>query len=385
MWRSLVEPIGKGFYFMVKEEAAPISKMQKLLEKNNVSPRLLAKGEKVEGKVLTKLADSLLVDLGAKAEGVIPLKELEDLENEPKEGDKIIAIVSQTENDSGLIILTLRKNQKEKVWESLQQGSDKGEIVDVKGVEANRGGLIVDYNGLRGFVPSAHLSTNAKDAIGKKISVKVLEANKNFNRLVFSEKEVVGETSPKIDLPFKISDVLNVTISKILPFGLLVTLTGGSEGLIHISEISWTRVENITESYKTGQEIKAKVISIDPATGRINLSIKQLEEDPWQTAAKKYRVGETFEKKVSRLTSYGAFVELEKGIEGLLHSSKIPYGRELKVGDSLKVSIDLFNTEQRRVALRLASEDATENNKEEKSAEKPKKEKATKKSKATKE
>src|SRR4030043_360337 len=365
-----------------KDEDASGSKMQELLEKNSITPRLLTKGEKIEGKVLTRLLDSLLVDLGAKAEGVIPLKELEDLESQPKEGDKIVAIVSQTENDSGLTILTLKKGQKEKVWETLQEASDKGDVVDVKGVESNRGGLIVDYNGLRGFIPSAHLTTSAREAIGKKISVKVLEANKNFNRLVFSEKEVAGEIAPKIDPPFKIDDVLTVTISKILPFGLLVALTGGSEGLIHISEISWTRVENITENYKTGQEIKAKVISIDPATGRINLSIKQLEEDPWQKAAKKYKVGETFEKKVSRLTSYGAFVELEKGIEGLLHSSKIPYGRDLKIGDTLKVSIDLFDTEPRRVALRLASEEAAASNKkEEKEAAKIKEEKTAKKEK----
>lgn len=379
----MVEPIRKDFKFMSKsKEVVASSKMQDLLEKAKFSPRPLVKGEKIEGVVLAKLGDGLLIDLGAKAEGVISAREMEDLETQPKIGDKITALVSQTENDSGPVILTLRRGQKEKGWEVLQSSFEAGEAVDVRGLEANRGGLVVDYNGLRGFIPSAHLVMGAKEAINKKISVKILEVNKNFNRLVFSEKEVVGDNTPKIELPFKVGDTLEVSVSKILPFGLLVSLSS-SEGLIHISEISWTRVENITESYKIGQKIKAKVISIDPSNGKINLSIKQLEEDPWQKAAKEYKVGSTFDRKVSRIVSYGVFVELEKGIEGLLHSSKIPYGVQLKVGDSVKVSIDLFNSEQRRVALRLASETESENNK---AVEKPSKKaaKAEKKTKAAK-
>ncbi len=140
-------------------------------------------------------------------------------------------------------------------------------------------------------------------------------------------------------------------------------MPSGSDGLVHISEISWKKVTGLEEKFKVGQQLKAKVISIDPNTGRVNLSIKQLEKDPWQEAAKKYKVGSIFEKPVSRTTSYGVFVELEEGIEGLLHSSKIPYGMEIKSGDKVHGSVDLFNSEQRRVALRLAPEGASKDNK----------------------
>lgn len=341
----------------------PVSKMAQLLEKVDFAPKTFSKSEKVEGKIVSKIGDSLLIDIGAKAEANLAIKELEEEQKDLKIGDKISAFVAQPENDSGIIILSAKKGLKDKVWEYLQGISEKGEVVDVKAIETNRGGLIVDYNGTRGFIPSSHLVTNAKDALGKKLFVKPLEVNKNFNKLVFSEKEVVGETLPKIELPFKVGDILDLAITKILPFGLLVALKGGGDGLIHISEISWTRVEGLQQIYKVDQKIKAKVISIEPSSGRVNLSIKQLETDPWEAAAKHYKVGTVAEKKVSRTTNYGVFIDLEEGIEGLLHSSKIPYGMHLKPGDEVKISIDLFDSEQKRVALRLAAEEKSEDNK----------------------
>ncbi len=357
--------------------------MQQLLDKSNVAPKFLARGEKVEGKIVSTIADTALVDIGAKSEGIIPIKELEEMGMKTGIGEKISAIVAQSENDSGMIILTVKKGQKEKSWEDLNKIVEEDGSIDVKGVDSNRGGMIVEYNGIRGFIPSQHLISNARESINKKISVKILEVNKNLNRLVLSEKEVSGgETLPKIDLAFKIGDVLQVQVAKMLPFGLLVSIDKGSEGLIHISEVSWNRVENLADAFKVGDKLKAKVISIDPSNGRVNLSLKKLEKDPWEEAAKKYKVGTAIEKEVSRVASYGIFVQLEEGIEGLLHSSKIPYGTNLKIGDKIKVSIDLFNSEQRRVALRLAQEDTSSDNKESKEPRKAKLEKTTDKVKA---
>ena len=335
------------------------SKMGQLLAETSFAPRVLSRGETVEGKVVAILADSVLMDVGVKAEGIIPLKELQEQGEEPKIGDKISAVVAQPEGDSGVAILTVRRATKEKGWGELQEIADRSGTTEVKGLEANRGGLIVDYKGIRGFIPSSHLVTSVKGVFGKNLSVKIIEVNKNFNKLVFSEKEASSESLPKLELPFKVGDALDVGISKILPFGLLVSLPGSTDGLIHISEISWKKVEDLSEIYKIGEGLKAKVISIDPGTCKVNLSIKQLSKDPWTAAAKEYKVGTVLERKISRVTSYGAFVEIEEGIEGLLHSSKIPYGLELKVGESVTVSIDLFNSEQRRVALRLALEDKT--------------------------
>lgn len=345
------------------EATEKTSKMAQLLEKIDFSPHTFARGERVEGKIVSRISDNFLIDIGAKAEGIIPTKELETEQKGLKEGDSISTTVAQPENDSGIIILTVKKDLKDAAWGQLQKVQEKGETVEVRGIEANRGGLIVEYNENRGFVPSSHLSTNSRDAIGKKLLVKPIEVNRSFNKLVFSEKEVVGDSLPKVDLPFKVGDSLDVNISKMLPFGLLVSLKGGIEGLVHISEISWTRVENLQDAFKIGQNIKIKVISIDPSSGRVNLSIKQLEKDPWIEAAKKYTVGTVFERKISRTANYGVFVALEEGIEGLLHSSKIPYGRDLKVGEKIEVSIDLFNAEQRRVALRLANQQEPGDNK----------------------
>ncbi|MCH7541340.1 S1 RNA-binding domain-containing protein [Patescibacteria group bacterium] len=351
-----------------KETTNPQSKMAQLLAEKGWEPRPLSKGEPVEGKIAVIINDLVLVDIGAKAEGIIPRKELVDSGEKIEIGSTINAVIAQTEGDSGTAVLTVKQTVIEKVWAQLEKLAENSESVDVKSVGGNRGGVIAEYKGVRGFIPSSHLVTGTKNAIGQNLTVKVLQVNRNFNKLVFSEKEATGDTLPKIELPFKADDTLKVKISKILNFGLLVSLPSGSDGLIHISEISWKKVSNLAQIYKVGQELSAKVISIDPSSGKVNLSIKQLEKDPWQEAAKKYKVGATFEKPISRVTSYGVFVTLEEGIEGLLHSSKIPYGMELKSGDPVKISVDLFNSEQRRVALRLAPEATTGDNKEKKKA-----------------
>jgi ribosomal protein S1 len=347
-----------------KETPSQQSKMAVLLAEKGWEPKVLSKGEAVSGIIAGIVSDSVLIDIGAKAEGVIPRRELQEVTDKIEVGAKIEAVVAQTEGDSGTVVLTVRKSVAEKVWNQLQELVDTNEGIDVKTVSANRGGVIVEYKGVRGFIPSSHLVSGTRSAAGKNISVKVLHVDKNLNKLVFSEKEASSEALPKVELPFKIGDTLDVKVSKVLNFGVLVSLPSGSDGLVHISEISWKKVVGLEEKFKVGQELKAKVISIDPNSGRVNLSIKQLEKDPWQEAAKKYKVGSIFEKPVSRNTSYGVFVELEEGIEGLLHSSKIPYGMELKSGDKIKISIDLFNSEQRRVALRLAPSETEKDNKE---------------------
>lgn len=351
----------------------PVSKMAKLLEEKGFAPRALSRGETVEGQIVSILSDSALIDIGSKAEGIIPIKELQDSGEKVEIGNKISAMIAQPEGDSGTAILTVKKTIKDKVWDDLQNVADKDNQVDVKGIGSNRGGLIVEYKGIRGFIPSSHLVSDIRQAVGKTMKVNVIQVNENFNKLVFSEKDAAPDTLPKIELPFKIGDTLDVTISKMLPFGLLAATPSGPDGLVHISEISWKKVTSLQDRYKIGQKIKVKVISIDVNTRRINLSIKQLEKNPWQEAAKKYKVGSIHERQVTRGTSYGVFVELEEGIEGLIHSSKIPYGVTYKSGDELKVQIDLFDSDQKRVALRIAQEEKEEANKKTKQKEKPQK------------
>jgi len=336
------------------ENKNPDSKMALLLEKEEYSPKSLSRGQIVEGKVVSKKRDQLFVDIGAKSEGVISAKDLEGDEKfaNVKIGDKIHTYVIMPESEGGQVILSVKKAGSERRWEDIAKDMDDNTTVEVKPLESNRGGLLVEYGEIRGFIPSSHLVSQVKGGSGS-IKVKILESDKRLNRLIFSEKEARPESSkfPKIVLPFAVGDKLDGDVSKILPFGILVNIPGGSEGLVHISEISWERVEGIDKMFKLGDKVKVKVLEIDSVSTKVNLSIKQLSEDPWKKAESKYSIGKKFKSNISRTSTYGAFVQLEPGIEGLIHSSKIPYG--VKSGDKVEVSIDLFNSEQRRVALRL--------------------------------
>ncbi len=358
------------------QTASPVSKMEALLAQSEFLPKKLTRGQVVDGIIVAKNRDSMLVDISAKAEAVIAGKDLPiDFDN-LKVGDTVSAVVISSEGDSGQAMLSMRKVGGELRWKQLNEKMNSAESVEVKGIEANRGGLIVETDGLRGFIPSSHLLSGTSGSIGKNIEVKVIEVDKKMNRLVFSEREAHPEEAklPKMELTFKEGDEVDGKVSKLLAFGILVSLPGDVEGLVHISEISWDRVEKIETMFKVGDAAKVKVISIDPYTGKVNLSIKKLQGDPWKEAAKKYPVGKEIEAIISRTSSYGAFVQLEQGIEGLIHSSKIPYGRKLEVGEKLKISIDLFNPDQHRVALRLADSTETAASEEPKKAKKTKKE-----------
>lgn len=338
------------------ENKNPNSKMAVLLEKEEYSPKSLSRGQIVEGKIVSKKRDQLFVDIGAKSEGVISAKDLEGDEkfSNVKIGDKIHTYVLMPESDGGQIILSVKKAGSERRWQDIAKDIEDNATVEVKPLESNRGGLLVEYGEIRGFIPSSHLISQIKSGSGS-IKVKIIEADKRLNRLIFSEKEARPESSkfPKVDLPFSVGDKISGEVSKILPFGILVTIPGGLEGLVHISEISWERVEGIDKLFKIGDKVKVKVLEIDSATTKVNLSIKQLSEDPWKKAESKYPIGKKFKSSISRISTYGAFVQLEPGIEGLIHSSKIPYGVKFQPGDKVEVGIDLFNSEQRRVALRL--------------------------------
>jgi small subunit ribosomal protein S1 len=289
---------------------------------------------------------------------------------ELKIGEKITAYVISSEGEGGQALLSMRKAGGEVRWQTLIEKMNKSESVEVRGVEANRGGLVVDQDGLRGFIPSSHLLSTPAASVGKTMEVKIIEVDKKMNRLVFSEREAHPEETrlPKAELSFKEGDELTGKVNKMLPFGLLVGLPGEVEGLVHISEISWERVGNLEELYKVGDKVTVKVTTIDPNNGKVSLSIKKLQTDPWKAAEKKYPVGKEIDSTISRTSSYGAFVQLEPGIEGLIHSSKIPYGKKFQSGDKVRVSIDLFNAEQRRVALRLTESIEPEAKKDKKPA-----------------
>lgn len=321
------------------------------------------KGDKVNGKVVSASPKEILIDIGKKSFGILAeweLEQVKDFASTLKVGDKVIAQVINPENDIGYTVLSLRHATAEKRWDILKERQEKGEDLDVTGIEMAKGGLLVEWQGLRGFIPStqfeAEQSGNLQSFIGRSIKAKVLEIDKTLNRFVLSQKasalgitpSALRETLAKI----KAEDVLTGTISGIASFGIFVDVDG-IEGLVHISEIAWEKVSNPATMFKVGEKVEVMVLEINQREGKLNLSIKRLTPDPWKNILDRYPLESTISGKVTRLAPYGAFVQLEPGVEGLLHISKIPQGEEPKEGDAISCVIESIDEVKRKISLTL--------------------------------
>lgn len=352
------------------------STMEELLETTGYKVRGLQRGMKITGVVTDISRRVMLIDIGAKTEGVVLDKErevAEDLLKELNVGDKVETVVYSPENDSGQILLSLRQAATDYRWDKINEGHKTGEVVEVRGLEVNKGGLIARYRGVRGFIPASQFGQeylgNLDRLQNRLIKVKIIEVDRKKNRLIFSEKAVSEAASialkKKALKKVKTSGVYKGVVSGVMPFGVFVKVSVGKrgqekedkelflEGLVHISEVSWEKVEDLNRLYKVGQEIEVKVISINTDTGKLNLSVKQMVEDPWKKIVKKYPKDKKVKGAVNRLVAFGAFVELELGVEGLMHISKIPADYDIKVGDKLDVYVETVDMEKRRMSLGL--------------------------------
>lgn len=342
--------------------------MEELLAQTSYQPKGLSRGETVKGTVTEKTKRALFIDFGGKSEGIIIEKELklaQDLVDKIEVGDKIKAAVVQVENDQGQILLSLRKQALNQRWQEFEEKLKTSESVKVVGRDVNRGGLVVDVSGTQGFIPSSQfgskLADRIEDLIGKTLKVKPIEVNREKNRLIFSEKEVseakVMAAQAAALKEIKTGDTFKGEVTGVMPFGLFVRIgtQGGTklEGLVHISEISWEKVEDPADHYKERDEVKVKVLAVDKKSGKLNLSIKQLTPDPWEGVEKKYQPDTKVKGKVVRLAPFGAFVNLEPGVDGLIHISKIPAERSLKVEDQVNCYIESVDPEARRLSLGL--------------------------------
>jgi len=338
--------------------------MEELLAMSKVQG--LRKGQLVEGVVTEIGSNSIFIDIGAKTEGVVLGKEFErekDFIKNLKPGDKVKAYVGSVEDERGQILLSLRQAAVGFAWEKFAQMMKTKERVEVRGREVNKGGLIVDAPyGLQGFIPGSQIGSSWEgkidSLINRKLLVEVIEVNQEQNRLVFSEKLVSDEEKLKKTAKaigkLKIGDVFEAEVTQVAPFGVFVkikTKEGEVEGLVHISEISWLKVDDLTQIYKPGDKVSVKVINLEG--GRVQFSIKQLLPDPWEEMDKKFPVGFQTSGKVTRLASFGALVEIEKGIEGLIHISKIPPEYILQEGDKVSVYIESVDKKNRRISLGL--------------------------------
>lgn len=339
--------------------------MEELLASAGYELTVPTKGETITGLVTGITRKAVLVDIGAKTEGLVSEKEYaiaKDFIDTLKVGDEIEVYILTEENEKGQIMLSLRRAMFDKLWNMLDDYLENDKEVQVKGAEVNRGGMIVKWQGLRGFVPSsqfgAQYAGNFAELMNKTFAVKPIEVDREKNRLIFSEKHVseaaVMEKREQALKGVGAGAVMTGKVTGVLSFGAFVAVSVEGvtvEGLVHISEISWEKVDDINKYLKVGQEVKVKVLGVEEGTGKLNLSIKQLLPDPWSQVGEKYSVGTTVKGTVSRTAPFGTFINFEPGVDGLIHISKASQFGELKMGEPIEVLVESVDTEHRRMSL----------------------------------
>lgn len=327
-------------------------------------------GDLIDGTVVKIEHDEVLVDIGFKSEGVIPARELSIRKDaDPSEvvnlGDKIEALVLQKEDKDGRLILSKKRAEYERAWIQVEDKFKVGEVVTGEVIEVVKGGLILDI-GLRGFLPASLVDLRrVKDLsayLGTEIEARVIEMDRNRNNVVLSRRVLLeeGRKNERAEILEKLSKGMRLkgTVSSIVDFGAFVDL-GGIDGLIHISELSWSHVNHPSEVVKVGEEVEVEVLDVDLQRERISLGLKQTTEDPWTKLVETYPVGTVVDGKVTKIVPFGAFIELGANVEGLVHISEMAMkhidspAQVVHVGDAVKVKVMDVNVERRRISLSM--------------------------------
>jgi small subunit ribosomal protein S1 len=348
------------------------STMEELLAQSATTIRGVKRWDTVEATVVEVTPKALYLDFGGKTDGVVTGKEYDAAKiyiRELAPGDKINAVVMSPESDSGYILMSLKKAASDQRWNQLEEAASSGEPVTMRVKEANKGGLMVESDGIVGFLPGSQVGKNhagrMEALVGKNIEVVVMEADREGNRLIVSEKAVSEaddiEARKKLLSLIAVGGTYEGEVAGVVPFGLFVKVAHKTEkgetilleGLVHISEISWEKVDDPSTLYKEGDTLQVKVIGLDENSGRLALSVKQLGIDPWEELAKKYTPEKHIKGTITKLAAYGAFVEIEKGLEGLIHISKIPAEQRIEVGDTVSCYVESIDPEHRRISLGL--------------------------------
>lgn len=351
----------------------PAKHPMELLLKHNGGIILPKTGEIIEGVILERKGTRLFVDLGPRGTGLVYGREYyaaQEIIKNLQPGDQISAKVVETDNEEGYIELSLKDAGEEQRWLELKKLMQSSEALELSILEANRGGLILELKGVKGFLPASQLSSKnyprvdggdkekivqeLQKLIGQKLKVRVLDLNPQENKLIFTEKESNQEAILEVFTKYKVGDEIEGEITGVVDFGAFMRLEGTNlEGLIHISEIDWTLIEDPREFLKTGDKVKVKIIEIQG--DKVSLSLKALKENPWPKIAEKYKKGDTIKGKVTKLNPFGAFVRLDQDFHGLIHISEFGtetnMKKDLEVGKEYDLKILMIDPEEHRISL----------------------------------
>ncbi len=340
--------------------------MENLMEMYEESFKRFAEGEVVTGRIISVDKDHVLVDIGYKSEGQIRIHEFRDENGDivVKTGDSVEVMVEWWDDENEVVILSKEKAAKVKVWDDIKKAHDNDEVIQGIILARVKGGFSVDV-GVQAFLPGSQADLrpirNLDEMVGKTFNFKVLKYNRKRSNIVLSRRALLEqerETKRTATLTtIHEGKVLSGTVKNLTEYGVFVDL-GGVDGLLHITDISWGRVKHPSELFKVGDEITVKVLNLDVEKERVSLGMKQLTQDPWISAVEKYPVGARISGKVVSLTDYGAFVELEEGIEGLIHVSEMSWTRKVRhpskivsIGDMVEAVVLDIKPENRRISL----------------------------------
>ena len=350
------------------EETVDPEEQARLVALYEGSLKNIAEGEVIKGTVL-KVSDSeVIVDVGYKSEGLIPLSEFYDENGDPmvQPGDTVDVLLERTEDRDGHIVLSREKAEKMKIWDEVEKAYADRKVVIGRVIERIKGGLAVDI-GVRAFLPGSQIDVrpvrNLDSLRGQELRMRVIKVNKKRGNIVLSRKVLIEEENAekKKETLATLAEgkVMQGVVKNITDYGAFIDL-GGIDGLLHVTDMSWGRAQHPSEIFNVNDEVEVIVLKFDPATERVSLGYKQLHADPWTSAAERYPVGQRLQGKVVSLTDYGAFVELEPGIEGLIHVSEMSWSKRVKhpskllnVGDMVESMVLGVDPNARRIALGL--------------------------------
>lgn len=368
-----------------EEEPESMSSMMDLLNEYDEELRGPRSGQVVEGTIVSVDRDSIMVHIGTKSEGVIPAHEVMSLEQAgelPALGESVLVYVIQPENREGHAVLSLNRARAERGWRTVEQLGDEGGLVEATIVDVNRGGLVASVDGVRGFIPLSQTLVGRQEAdtedalierlrerVGQSIWVKIIEVNRRRNRLILSERAASQErrSARKDQLidELREGEVRHGRVTSLADFGAFVDI-GGADGLVHISEMSWSPVGKPADVVKVGDEVDVVVLSVDRERKKIALSMRKLQPEPWSTVMAMLQPGDIVTGTITKITTFGAFARIEGGVEGLIHISELSSGHVtnprtvVAEGEERKMKILRIEPERRRLGLSLRDVDQDE-------------------------